>query len=75
MCVCVCARHIQDHWKVQEFPLARIKKIMRMDEDVRVSTQLCFKTVHAFEEGYRLYANKTEDLINERIIDFACIFK
>lgn len=32
---------MQDHWKIQEFPLARIKKIMRMDEDVRVSVCWC----------------------------------
>ena len=35
--ICVC---VQEHWKVQEFPLARIKKIMRMDEDVRVSVHV-----------------------------------
>ena len=28
----------QEHWKNPEFPLARIKKIMRMDEEVRVCT-------------------------------------
>jgi len=32
---------VQDHWKNQEFPLARIKKIMRMDDDVKVGG--CFK--------------------------------
>ena len=26
----------QDHWRTPEFPLARLKKIMRMDEDVKV---------------------------------------
>ena len=28
--------HIQHHWKNPEFPLARIKKIMRMDDEVKV---------------------------------------
>ena len=37
MCTHTHDTHVQDHWKVQDFPLARIKKIMRMDEDVRVS--------------------------------------
>ena len=27
---------LQEHWRSPEFPLARIKKIMRMDEDVKV---------------------------------------
>ncbi|XP_064405521.1 nuclear transcription factor Y subunit gamma-like isoform X2 [Halichondria panicea] len=32
-----CVQHVSDdHWKTPEFPLARIKKIMRMDEDVRM---------------------------------------
>ena len=34
-CSCV-ALLIQEHWKTPEFPLARIKKIMRIDEDVKV---------------------------------------
>ena len=26
----------QDHWKTPDFPLARIKKIMRIDDEVKV---------------------------------------
>ena len=32
---------MQNHWKNPEFPLARIKKIMRMDDDVKVRDCVC----------------------------------
>lgn len=32
--------HFQDDFKQQELPLARIKKIMKLDEDVKVCTHL-----------------------------------
>ena len=31
----------QDHFKTQELPLARIKKIMKLDEDVKVWEHVC----------------------------------
>ena len=33
------------------------------------------KSTHMYMHAYRLYANKIEDLINERKIDFACASK
>lgn len=32
---------LQENWKYPEYPLARIKKIMRMDEDVQVQVHCC----------------------------------
>lgn len=37
----------QDDFKQQELPLARIKKIMKLDEDVKVCTHLLY--VNVFE--------------------------
>lgn len=41
----------QDDFKQQELPLARIKKIMKLDEDVKVCTHLLYVNVF---EGFLL---------------------
>ena len=34
----------QDHWKTPDFPLARIKKVMRMDDEVKVCAKFVLET-------------------------------
>ena len=40
----------QNDFKIQELPLARIKKIMKQDEEVKVSINLIEKPIDSFRD-------------------------
>ena len=54
---------------MQEFPLARIKKIMRMDEDVRVSTSNTH--THTYTHARTTHTNVHETI--PHVIQFAYV--